>query len=81
MTSGRIEELPDDFDASIDLNKAPAAGPAPATADKDASLAEMYAKRLDMPNALSDKSFEELMLDMSKTPLFMTAEDVANQSE
>lgn len=66
----RIEELPDDFDESLDLNEAPTT--------KNVSLEDVYEKRLD-PNNISSKSFEEIMLDMSKTPLFMDSLDVANE--
>lgn len=81
MASSRIEELPDEFDDSIDLNKVAPPGPSPPTSNKNVSLDEMFDRRLDAPNALSDKSFEEIMYDMSKTPLFMDAADVANQSK
>jgi hypothetical protein len=80
MDSSRIEELPDDFDESLALNKATQQGPAPPPKNKNVSLDEMFEKRLEGPNAISDKSFEEIMYDMSKTPLFMNAADVANQS-
>lgn len=82
MASSRIEELPDDFDTSIDLNKPTPAGPAPPPpgANKNVSLDQMFERRIDGPNAISDKSLEEIMYDMSKTPLFMSASDVANQS-
>lgn len=80
-SSPRIQELPDDFDESIDLNRATpkAAKPAPPS-NKNVSLDEMFERRVEGSNAISDKSFEEIMYDMSKTPLFMNAEDVANQS-
>ena len=70
---GKVEELPDDFDERLNINDAP-----PETAR--ASLADMYEKRLDNPEAFSSKSFEEVMYDMSKTPLFMDSADVATAS-
>lgn len=81
MASSRVEELPDDFDESLDLNKNDPQGPARPTKINNVSLDAMFEKRLDAPNALSDKSFEDIMYDMSKTPIFMNAEDVANQSK
>lgn len=70
---GKIEELPDNFEGSLNINDAP---PTATTA----SLADMYEKRLDAPDAFSSKSFEEIMYDMSKTPIFMNSADVANAS-
>ena len=64
-----IEELPDEFDESLDIGKAP-------TTKGAASLRDLYEQRLDTPNSFSDKSFEEVMYDMSKTPLFMNDKDV-----
>ena len=65
----RIEELPDDFDESLDLNEAPSAP----------SIEELYEQHLSGPgeNLLSSKSFEEIVQDMSKTPLFMNSLDEA----
>lgn len=80
MSSSRIEELPDDFDGSIDLNK-PTQGPEAPLKNKNVSLEDLYEKRLDGKNPISDKSFEEVMFDMSKTPLFMNEHDLANQSK
>ncbi|RMZ80070.1 hypothetical protein DV737_g3150, partial [Chaetothyriales sp. CBS 132003] len=66
----RVEELPDDFDeSSVKINEAPPPTQGPK------SLRELYDSRLDTPNALSDKSFEEIMFDMSKMPLFMDSKD------
>jgi hypothetical protein len=70
---GKVEELPDEFEESLNVND----GPSTATT---ASLAEMYEKRLDTPDAFSSKSFEEIMYEMSKTPIFMNSADVANAS-
>lgn len=70
---GRIEELPEGVDESEIVKDV---GPIATTT----SLADMYQKRLDTPEAFSSKSFEEIMYDMSKTPIFMNSEDVANAS-
>ena len=70
---GKVEELPDDFEGSLNINDGPASKTTP-------SLADLYEKRLDKPEAFSPKSFEEVMYDMSKTPLFMNNADVANAS-
>lgn len=69
MTMSRIEELPDDFDESLSLNEAPAAP----------SIEELYEQHLSGPdqNHISSKSFEEIVQDMSKTPLFMNSVDDA----
>ena len=69
----RVEELPDDFDDRLNINDAPPEA-------SSASLADMYEKRRDHPEAFSSKSFEEVVYDMSKTPLFMNNTDVANAS-
>lgn len=65
----RIEELPDDFDESINLNEAPRAP----------SIEELYSQHIAGAdqNQISSKSFEEVVQDMSKTPLFMTSLDDA----
>jgi hypothetical protein len=70
---GRIEELPDDFDQHLNINDAPPKA-------ETTSLEEMYERRLNTSEGLSSKSFEEIMYDMSKTPLFMDSADVANAS-
>ncbi|KAK7887752.1 HSP70/90 co-chaperone [Exophiala xenobiotica] len=69
----RIEELPDDFDGSLNLNEAPSAP----------SIEELYEKHLSGPgeNLLSSKSFEEIVQDMSKTPLFMNSLDEATTDD
>ena len=64
----RIEELPGDFDESLNINEAP-------PTNGTTSLRDLYEKRLDTPTAFSDKSFEEVMYDMSKSPLFMNDKD------
>ncbi|RMD44368.1 hypothetical protein DV735_g702, partial [Chaetothyriales sp. CBS 134920] len=65
----QVKEVPDQVDESAKTNEALATqGPK--------SLKDLYEARLDAPNALSDKSFEELMFDMSKMPLFMDNKDV-----
>ena len=67
----RIEELPDDFDESVNLNDAPTAP----------SIEELYKQHISASgptqNQMSSKSFEEIVQDMSKTPLFMTSLDDA----
>ena len=80
MAGSRIEELPDDFKESSDLSKSLPFGPEAPVTPHDASLRDLYEKRLDGQNPISDKSFEEVMYDMSKTPLFMNEHDLANQS-
>jgi hypothetical protein len=80
MADSRIEELPDDFDGSLSLSKA-VQGPEAPPSINNVSLEDLYEKRLDGQNPISDKSFEEVMFDMSKTPLFMNEQDLANQSE
>jgi hypothetical protein len=72
----RVEELPDDFDETLHLNEAPQL-----TADDDAIFEEMYYNRLaekgaDKPET-NPKSFEEVLQDLSKTPLFMNNLDDA----
>ncbi len=68
----RIEELADDFDEAPQLD-----------ADDDAVFEEMYynrfAKKGPQESETNPKSFEEAMLEFSKTPLFMNdLNDVAN---
>ncbi|ETI25391.1 hypothetical protein G647_02164 [Cladophialophora carrionii CBS 160.54] len=69
----RIEELPDDFDENINLNNAPEAP----------SIEELYNQHIagagPEPNQISSKSFEEIVQDMSKTPLFMNSLDEATE--
>ena len=75
----RVEELPDGFDETLDLNKAPQL-----SADDDAIFEEMYYNRFakkgaDRPET-NPKSFEEVMHDLSKTPLFMNNLDDATDT-
>lgn len=72
----RIEELPDDFDERLDLNALTAG-------HSVAELEESYARRFNKPPptgqekpAPHDRSFEEVMSEISKTPLFMNSDDV-----
>ena len=65
----RIEELADDFNEQIDLDEAPEMAPTPIEAAYNKHVAAQ------MPG--SGKSFEEIMAEMSKTPLFMDNLDVA----
>ncbi len=69
----RVEELTDDFDDGLNIHDAPPDA-------SSASLADLYEKRRDHPEAFSSKSFEEVMYGMSKTPLFMDSADVASAS-
>lgn len=73
----RVEELPDDFDEALDLNAL--------TAGRSvAELEESHARRNVQPPSKgsgkqpssSDRSFEEVMSEFSKTPLFMSGDDV-----
>jgi hypothetical protein len=71
----RITDLPDDFDESLDLDKVP---------DPEASIEDLYYEQFQKdgvkrPND-STKSFEEIMSDFSKTPLFMNNLDVAGEA-
>lgn len=63
----RIEELPDDFDENLNLNEA-ASAPAP-------SIEELYQEHIKTPrkDSISNRSFEQIVQDMSKTPLFMNS--------
>jgi hypothetical protein len=74
----RIEELPDDFDEALDL-KALTAGHSIDELEK--SYAERFRKDpstgADKPAPLN-RSFEEVMSEISKTPLFMNSDDVNN---
>lgn len=73
-----VEELPDDFDEALNLGEAPRVD-----GNDDAVFEEMYYNRFakkgaDKPET-NPKSFEEVMLEFSKTPLFMNdLHDVAN---
>lgn len=74
----RPEELPDDFDEASDLSEAPNLD-----TDDDAVFEEMYynrfAKKGPHESETNPKSFEEVMLEFSKTPLFMNdLNDVTN---
>ncbi|EHY58891.1 Hsp70/Hsp90 co-chaperone cns1 [Exophiala dermatitidis] len=69
----RLEELPDDFDENVNLNEAPSAP----------SIEELYNQHINAPErqAISDKSFEEIVQEMSKTPLFMNSLDEATDDD
>lgn len=66
----RIEELPDEFDESFNINDEPKFD-----IDDDAMFEEMYNRRLPEKGAekpeTNPKNFEEVLQDFSKTPLFM----------
>src|ERR1700733_5568297 len=72
----RIEELPDDFDEALDLNALTAGH---SIDELEKSYAERFRKDpstgADKPAPLN-RSFEEVMLEISKTPLFMNSDDV-----
>ncbi|OAL75659.1 TPR repeat protein [Trichophyton violaceum] len=94
---GRIEELPDDFDESLDLNKAPVFTPLPAAKEpsflpsgetpfgikKDALPKGSEALPAMPPAMESVKSHtaDEIIELMNQTPLFMTDVDKALQAE
>lgn len=75
-TMSRIEELPDDFDEALDLNALTAGH---SIDELEKSYAERFRKDpstgVDKPAPLN-RSFEEVMLEISKTPLFMNSDDV-----
>ena len=72
----RIEELPDDFDEALDLNALTAGY---SVDELEASYAERFRKDpttgVDKPPPI-ERSFEEVMSEISKTPLFMNSDDV-----
>jgi hypothetical protein len=72
----RIEELPDGFDEALDLNALTAGH---SVDELEKSYAERFRKDpstgADKPAPLN-RSFEEVMLEISKTPLFMNSDDV-----
>lgn len=77
----RVEELPDDFDEALDLNALTAGY----SVDE---LEKSYAERFrQTPSTGADKpapinrSFEEVMSEISKTPLFMNSADVNEASD
>ncbi|KAJ9601915.1 HSP70/90 co-chaperone [Cladophialophora chaetospira] len=72
----RIQELPDDFDESVNLKDA----------SQETSIEELYNQHISAAgpeqNQASSKSFEEIVQDMSKTPLFMnTLDEAADDGE
>ena len=66
----RIEQLSDDFEESLKLDEA-----TKLEAEDVAIFEEMYSNRLAKKGAekpeTDPRSFEEVMLELSKTPLFM----------
>jgi hypothetical protein len=72
----RIEELPDDFDEALDLNALTAGH---SIDELEKSYAERFRKDpstgADKPAPLN-RSFAEVMSEISKTPLFMNSDDV-----
>ncbi len=77
----RIEELPDDFDEALDLNALTAGH---SVDELEKSYAERFRKDpstgVDKPPPI-DRSFEEVMSEISKTPLFMNSDDVTNAND
>jgi hypothetical protein len=71
----RITDLPDDFDEALDLDKVPE----PETSIEDLYYEQFQKDGVKKPND-STKSFEEIMSDFSKTPLFMNNLDVAGEA-
>ena len=69
----RIEELPDTFDESINLSNGPTS----------ISIEELYNQHISgigpEQNQISSKSFEEVVQEMGKTPLFMNSLDDATE--
>ena len=66
----RLEELPDDFDESLNINDAP-------SQVTRKSLGDLVGRRLDTADGFSNKTFDEITQEMSKTPIFMNELDVA----
>ena len=72
-TMSRIEELPDDFNETVNLRDV----------SKGPSIEELYNQHISEPGVeqtqAASKSFEEIVQDMSKTPLFMNSLDDATE--
>jgi len=72
----RIEEIPDDFDEALDLNALTAGH---SVDELEKGYAERFRKDpltgADKPAPLN-RSFEDVMMEISKTPLFMNSDDV-----
>lgn len=66
----RLEELPDDTEASTKLE--PITTATTETIDEDGSLDDLF-DRAAARGGLTNKTFEEALSDMSKTPLFMSS--------
>jgi hypothetical protein len=77
----RIEELPDDFDEALDLNALTAGH---SVDELEKSYAERFRKDpstgADKPAPIN-RSFEEVMSEISKTPLFMNSDDVTGAND
>jgi hypothetical protein len=74
-TMSRIEELPDDFDESLNLNEPNASPIPPTTASKGHTTQnDQTVPGADMPES---KTADELLDMMRNTPLFMTSLDDA----
>ena len=70
----RVEELPDDFEESLNINDAPSQA-------TQTSLSDLVGKRLDTADGVSNKTFDEITQEMSKTPIFMNELDVAESTQ
>lgn len=77
----RIEELPDDFEQALDLNALTAGY---SVDELQKSYGERFRKDpttgADKPPP-TERSFEEVMSEISKTPLFMNSEDATNAAD
>jgi hypothetical protein len=77
----RIEELPDDFDEALDLNALTAGY---SVDELEKSYGERFRKEpttgADKPAPIK-RSFEEVMSEISKTPLFMNSDDVTSAND
>ena len=65
-----LEELPNDTETST--KPKPTTAATTETVDEDGSLDDLY-DRAAARGGLTDKTFEEALSDMSKTPLFMSS--------
>ena len=64
----RLEELPDDSEEGIDLNTQTLSG----AEAEETSMDDLY-DRAAARGGFTDKTFEEALSELSKTPLFMTS--------
>ena len=66
----RVEELPDDFEEAMDISKIQEG---PSMEEWEASYARRFAKPGADKAPANQKSFEEAMSEISRTPLFMNS--------